>query len=151
MDQDYGTLGGFLGVRGPLWVVSRYDTSGDVGAAWLTFELSGMGTILPVFSSGDDARGFLKSAYHGGERGELKASQTGRARLTLELMEPLVHVDRIAFDPLPEPELRQTVELASLSRAAFVDLMLGRGRGWSDQATRHRPFLRRKRDGAVRS
>lgn len=136
MSQNHRIFGETLGLHGPLWVVSRYDTYGDARLGWLTFELHGMGTILPIFSSGDDAKTFLRGTYHGGERYALEASQAGRVQLTAELLDPLTEIERVAFDPLPEPDLRHTVELASLSRTAFVDLVLGRGRAWSARGDR---------------
>lgn len=136
---------------GPLWVVSRYDVSEMTSEGWLTLEVHGLGRILPIFGSGEDADTFLRGAHHGGARRDLEASQTGRVQLTSELLDPLTRIDRVAFDPLPEPDLRQTVELANLSRAAFLDLMLGRGRAWSSRSGRERPFPSRRRGGVIRA
>lgn len=140
-----------LGVEGPLWVVSRYDVSEMTSEDWLTLEIYGLGRILPIFGSGEDADAFVRGTYDSGARRDLGASRTGRVQLTSELLDPLTRIDRVAFDPLPEPDLRQTVELASLSRAAFVDLVLGRGRTWSSRSGQERPFLRRRRGGAIRA
>lgn len=136
---------------GPLWVVSRYDVSEMTSEDWLTLEVHGLGRILPIFGSGEDADTFLRGAHHSGARRDLEASQTGRVQLTSELLDPLTRIDRVAFDPLPEPDLRQTVELANLSRAAFLDLMLGRGRAWSSRSGRERPFPSRRRGGVIRA
>ena len=154
MRRNHGIFSESPGLDGPLWVVSRYDVSEMTSEDWLTLEIYGLGRILPIFGSGEDADTFLRGTYYSGARrdpGDLGASRAGRVQLTSELLDPLTRIDRVAFDPLPEPDLRQTVELASLSRAAFVDLVLGRGRTWSSRSGRERPFPRRRRGGVIRA
>ena len=150
MSKNHRIFRESLGLDGPLWVVSRYDVSEMTSEDWLTLEIHGLGRVLPIFGSGEDANTFLRGAHYGAARPELEPSQAGRVQLTSELLDPLTQIDRIALDPLPEPNLRQTVELANLSRAAFLDLMLGRGRAWSSRSGRERPFPRR-RGGVIRA
>ena len=151
MSKNHRIFRESLGLNGPLWVVSRYDVSEMTSEDWLTLEIHGLGRVLPIFGSGEDANTFLRGAHYSGAWRDLEASRAGRVQLTSELLDPLTQIDRVAFDPLPEPDLRQTVELANLSRAAFLDLMLGRGRAWSSRSGHERPFPRRRRGGAIRA
>jgi len=97
----------------------------------LTLEISGYGTTLPVFSGEKDAGSFLRGILDRDGRGDLEVAYTDRTQLVLALLGPLEGVDRIAFDPLPEPHLSETVRLSGLGRRAFLDSLLGRGRSWS--------------------
>lgn len=151
MSQSHGIFREALGVHGPLWVVSRYNVAVVATVDWLTLEISGLGRVLPIFSSSEDANTFLRGTYHREARRDLRASRTGRMQLASALSESPAVIDRVAFDPLPEPDLEQTAELASLGRTAFLDLMLGRGRAWSAGSGRERPFSRHRREGVIRA
>jgi hypothetical protein len=118
------------GAHGPCWVICASETSRDTLTSLLTVWLPGWGEVLPLFGSEADAVAFLRG-WEPGSRTPMEASQTPRARLASALLGPLASVDRIAFDPLPGPDLQDTIRLASLCRGAFVDLVLGRGKEWS--------------------
>lgn len=118
------------GAHGPCWVIYEGEACVEQWASLLTLRLSGWGKILPIFGSRDEALGFLQGRKLV-SRAPLEALQTARAPLASALLGPLSDVDRVVFDPLPEPDLRDTIRLASLCRGAFVDLVLGRGKTWS--------------------
>jgi hypothetical protein len=118
------------GAHGPCWVIRASEVSGDTLASPLTIRLPGSGEVLPLFGSETDAMGFLRG-WEPTLPTSMEAAQTPRAHLASALLGPLANVDRIAFDPLSGPDLRDTIRLASLCRGAFVDLVLGRGKEWS--------------------
>lgn len=118
------------GIQGPYWVIYDGNVSGESWAGLLTVRFPEWGKILPVFGGRDDALGFLRG-WRPVSSLPLEVLQTARAPLASALLGPLTDVDRIVFDPLPEPDLRDTIRLASLCRGAFVDLVLGRGKAWS--------------------
>ena len=108
----------------------------------LTLELPGFGQVLPVFGSKEGALDFLQDLSGDDPHSPLEAVYVCRLKLVSELCSTLVSVNRVAFDPLPEPDLVDTVVLASISRRSFVDLVLGRGKVWA---------ARSGRDGAFRA
>lgn len=142
-EQGHGTPG----AQGPCWVIRKDDASGEAWASLLTVRLPDWGKILPVFGSEDDALFFLRG-WDPVSRAPLEALQTARAQLASALLGALADVDRVVFDPLPEPDLQDTIRFTSLRRGAFVDLVLGRGKAWSDRDGHHGSRLLRR--GAVR-
>lgn len=130
-------------LHGPYWLIRDSSLSGDERADLLTLEIEGYGTTMPIFSVKEDAVTFLKEMPDHDSRQALEAAYTDRVRLASALIGPLAGVDRIVFDPLPEPHLSETVRLSGLGRRAFLDLMLGRGKSWSARPDHGR----RLRDG----
>lgn len=142
--DGYRTLRDSPAANGPYWLVREGGLCGHGLAGLPTLELPGYGKILPIFSSEEDALGFLQRMSHLYPASSLEAVYTGRARLAAALRCAAAGIDRVAFDPLPEPHFLETVELASLCTGAFVDRLLGRGRAWMssndrDHALRRRP------------
>jgi hypothetical protein len=122
--------------QGPCWVIRKDDASDEAWAGLLIMRLSGWGKVLLVFDSEDDALFFLRG-WEPVPRVSLEALQTARAQLTSALLGALSDVGRVVFNPLPEPELQDTIRFASICRGAFVDLVLGRGKVWSDREEHH--------------
>lgn len=124
---------GPLGAPGPCWIIcggDKVNVSAGVPASLLTVRLPGWGKVLPVFGSEEDALGFLRG-WEPLSRSSMRALRVARSHLASALLDAFADVDRVVFDPLPEPDLRDTMRLASLCRGAFVDLVFGRGRVWS--------------------
>lgn len=144
VSRDRRISGEFRGAHGPCWVLCKGEVPGEKQTNLLAVQPLGWGKILPIFGSKDDALFFLRG-WDPVSRVSLEALQTARAQLASALLGALSDVDRVVFEPLPEPDLRRTIRLTSLCRGAFVGLILGRGKAWSDHHDSR--WLRR---GAVR-
>lgn len=142
MRQSDGIERRSWGAQGPYWIIRRGRQLKDPGQGLLTLELAGLGRILPVFGSKQGTLGFLRGLSGEEPHSLLEAAYICRLKLISELCSTLSGVDRVAFDPLPEPDLVDTVVLASLSSRSFVDLVLGRDKAWA---------ARSGRDGAFRT
>ena len=57
-----------------------------------------------------------------------QARESTSGDLISVLYGPCASVERVALDPLPEMVTQRTIELVSLSRERFVDLVLSRKR-----------------------
>lgn len=138
----YGVTRRSLGASGAYWLIREGGLSGDDLASLPTLELPRYGKVLAIFGSKEDALDFLRRMSHRYPSPSLEAVYTGRARLASALRSAVAEIDRVAFDPLPEPYLSETVELASLCTRAFVDQLLGRGRAWVSSNDRDRALRR---------
>jgi hypothetical protein len=112
------------------WLIAKNDnrrlevlTTGEPGGE----------EVLPVFSHEEEAEMFLRLGQVAFEGCQTRESTSGE--LISVLYGPCAGVERVALDPLPEMLTARTVELVSLSRERFVDLVL----------SRDRPLARRER------
>lgn len=124
----------FRGTPGPYWLVCDCGgygrpAPGIAPHAVMTLELADHGEVLPTFGSEEDARRFVEGMSVARAAHELVP--VTRVRLVSALLDTLAMVDRVAFDPSSGVDLPETVELASLGRGTFVDILLGRGKAWS--------------------
>jgi hypothetical protein len=106
------------------YVVVRH---GDKGLEVLRIHLEGKGRVLPVFSAGWAARGYLFAEAPGG--GWYVSSYTPGELVSL-LIGPCAGVEWVALDPRPGP--RSGGEVANaMPRENFVDYLLGLTRPFS--------------------
>jgi hypothetical protein len=115
-------------------VVAR---DGDKGLEVLRVILEGKGQVLPVFSAGWAARGYLFAEAPGGGW-YVKACSPGK--LASLLVGPCAGIEWVALDPRPAP--RHGREAATvMPRENFVDYLLGLTRPLSyfDRATSRPP------------
>ncbi len=75
------------------------------------------GRVLPVFSFREEAQAYLLRL--GGADNRWRARETACGELVSVLYGPCREAERVCLDPSPE-----TVELASMSRQAFVEGLL---------------------------
>ena len=100
---------------------------GEKGLEVLRIRLEGKGEVLPVFSAGWAARGYLFAGAPGG--GWYVSTYTPGELISL-LVGPCAGVEWVALDPRPGP--RSGGEVASLMpRENFVDYLLGLTRPYS--------------------
>jgi hypothetical protein len=112
------------------WLIARNDNR---RLEVLTTGESGSEEALPVFSHEEEAEMFLRLGLVTFEGWQVRESTVGE--LISVLYGPCAGVECVALDPLPEMLAERTVELVSLSRERFVDLVL----------SRKRPLIRRER------
>ena len=106
------------------YVVVRH---GDKGLEVQRIRLEGKGSVLPVFSAGWAARGYLFAEAPGG--GWNVSSYTPGELVSL-LIGPCAGVEWVALDPRPGP--RSGGEVANvMPRVNFVDYLLGLTRPFS--------------------
>jgi hypothetical protein len=106
------------------YVVVRH---GEKGLEVLLIRLEGKGEVLPVFSAGWAARGYLFAESPGG--GWYVSTYTPGELISL-LVGPCAGVEWVALDPRPGP--RSWGEVANLMpRENFVDYLLGLTRPFS--------------------
>jgi hypothetical protein len=128
----------------PYWLVIGCETP---GMEVLTIDFS-PGTagipdgqkVLPVFSSSEDAEGFLELLRKDGfSRGRFcvapvgggwRIRETTRGELVSLLCGPCAGVGRVLLDPLPGIDSALMAELVGIDREDFMDRLLGRGRAW---------------------
>jgi hypothetical protein len=116
------------------YVVVRH---GEKGLEVMRIRLEGRGEVLPVFSAGWAARGYLFAEAPGG--GWYVSTYTPAELISL-LVGPCAGVEWMALDPRPGP--RSGGEVANLMpRANFFDYLLGLTRPFSyfDGAISERP------------
>jgi hypothetical protein len=101
-------------------------TRQDGGSEEILTSLSPTGArTLHVFSFKEEAELFL--GLGGVPGGGWKISPTGAPELAALLLGPYRHVERVSLDPLPEALGAESLNvLASMSRAEFAELLLGR-------------------------
>lgn len=108
----------------PYWLIARNENGRlEVLATGL---LAGAEEALPVFSHKEEAEMFLSLWEVGFDGWQARESTPGE--LISVLYGPCASVERVALDPLPEMVTQRTIELVSLSRERFVDLVLSRKR-----------------------
>jgi hypothetical protein len=98
-----------------------------------TVDCSREETILPVFSSKEEARFFAEKEP---VNGDWHAKPTGIGELVSVLYGPCRRVRSVALDLPWEIPTERSLNLVSLSREAFVDSILGRGRSWFERGYR---------------
>lgn len=108
-------------ITSPYWLIARYNHR---QMEVLTIG-RGSREVLPVFSFEEEAQEFLRSV---GEEG-WSVRRTGAGELISVLCGPCASAKRVALDPSEE-----LADLVSVSRQGFMDLLLGRGRSWFDEA-----------------
>lgn len=144
----------------PYWLIfSNTSTAAENTTNSISIAPGGVGDVLPVFGSEEQALYFMEGARDRGaepfaemlrrESAHLEVVCAGRARLARALHATLKDIDLVAFDPLPPPNFMETVRVASMSRGAFVDALLGRGKEWSQRRFGGQPRYRDK--GAFRT
>lgn len=111
--------------RPPYWLIARVARN---RMEILVVEGADCEAMLPVFSSEEDARQFLL-ARDGGGSGWLPR-WTSCGELVSILYGPCAEVERVALDPFPDAT-SEAIELVGVSRAVFVDTLLGKGRARS--------------------
>jgi hypothetical protein len=105
------------------WLIARNE-NGRLEV--LATGLVGSEEAMPVFSHEEEAEMFLGLWEIGFDGWQARESTAGE--LISVLYGPCASVERVALDPLPEMLLERTVELVSLSRKRFVELVLSRER-----------------------
>lgn len=108
----------------PYWLIAR---DGLKHVDVFTADCGGEGPVLPVFSSRQEAQLFADMEPM---RGGWHARPTGIGELVSVLYGPCRRVGSVALDPPWEALTERALGLVSLSRGAFVDFLLGRGRSW---------------------
>jgi hypothetical protein len=105
------------------WLIAeRQDNRIEV----LTLHTDGTQETLPVFSSEEEAKIFLR---FGGVTGRWRARESSAGELVSVLYGPCAGVRKVALDPSPEMVNEGTVGLVSLLRESFLGLiMVRRGR-----------------------
>jgi hypothetical protein len=116
----------------PYWLIAR-DASKHVEV--FTTHHRGGEALLPVFSSREEAQQFAEKEL---VKGGWHARPTGVGELVSVLYGPCRKVESVALDPPWETLTERTLDLVSLSREAFVDSLLGRGRSWFEEGYRRR-------------
>jgi hypothetical protein len=95
------------------WLIAR---DGHGWTEVLTRELSSGESVLPVFSSEEDAGAFIRPGADGGWR----AKKTGTRELVSLLSGPCRDVKHVALDPWPKIMAETTISLVSVDRESFV-------------------------------
>jgi hypothetical protein len=114
----------------PYWLIAR-DAKKQVEV--FTVDYGGEQTLLPVFSSKEEAQLFAENQLI---KGGWHARPTGIGELVSVLYGPCKSVEGVALDPPWETLSERALDLMSLSRKAFVDSLLGRGRFWFEEGHR---------------
>jgi hypothetical protein len=89
----------------------------------LTIRTDDSQETLPVFSSEEEAELILQ---FGGVTGGWRARESGAGELISILSGPCVGIKKVALDPSPEMVVEGTVELVSLLRQGFMNLINAR-------------------------
>ncbi len=109
------------------WLIVR---DGPRQADVFTTHHRGGEALLPVFSSREEAQIFVGKEL---VRYGWIARATGMGELVSVLYGPCKGVRRVALDPPREMLSGRILDLVSLSREAFVDSLLGKGRSWFEE------------------
>jgi hypothetical protein len=107
------------------WILTR-DRVGNLEV--LTVSTPGGETLLPVFTSAEDA-----CVYFSGRGSDWKTRKTARGELVSILMGVCREARWVALDPPPSLSTEETLRLLSLSRESFLEPLLGRGRFWFEE------------------
>jgi len=105
------------------WLIARNETG---RLEFLTPSLTDGEKILLVFSFKEEAEMFLRLGQAGFDTWQARQSTAGE--LISVLYGPCANVKGVALDPLPTMLAERTLELVSLSRRYFADLLVLRGR-----------------------
>ncbi|AHY46116.1 Hypothetical Protein RradSPS_0833 [Rubrobacter radiotolerans] len=101
------------------WVIARKDEPRDE----VMVLARGPASVMPVFSFSEEADLFL---WLGGF-GELwRVEEVEGRNLVNLLLDGYADVDEVALDPIPEVQARPVMSLVAVSRARFIEALIGR-------------------------
>jgi hypothetical protein len=118
--------------RSPYWLIAR---AGCGRTEILTIGGAGRVSTLALFGSEEGAIEFCRWYKKGSG---WRTKPIGKMDLLTLLCDSSPEAEYVALDPSPEIIVEDAVDLVSLSREAFVDSLLGRGRAWFEDSEKGR-------------
>jgi hypothetical protein len=106
----------------PHWLITKYE-SRSLEVLTMSSEDGGDAHVLPVFSFEEEAQMYLR--FWAGTASEgWRVRETSVGELASVLYGPCASVSRVALDPLPEVCGGSLLDLLSVERDAFVEVLL---------------------------
>lgn len=103
----------------PYWLIARHD---DRRVSVFTLRFAPGEEALPVFGHAEEAGTFLRLS---GLKNGWEIRETGPGEIVSVLLGLCKGVQKVVLDPPPEPDLETWIDLMSVGRRVFIEVLMG--------------------------